>query len=56
MFMLALKSVELNNHKQLLCMWARGRGDCSIRLQQSVNRQDSENTTTKHLPSYYKSY
>lgn len=56
MFMLDLKSVELNNRKQLFCVWARGRGGCSMRLQQSVNRQDSENTATKHLPSYYKSY
>lgn len=26
MFMLDLKSVELNNRKQLFCVWARGRG------------------------------
>lgn len=56
MFILDLKSVELNNYKELFCIWARGRGECSVRLQQSISRWDSENTTTKHLPSYYKSY
>lgn len=54
--MLDLKSVEHINHQELSCIWAIGRGECSGRLQPSFNRQDSENTTTKHLPSYYKSY
>lgn len=51
--MLDLNSVEHINHKELSCIWAVGRGECSVRLQQSFNRQDSENTTTKHLQSYY---
>lgn len=54
--MLDLKSVEHINHQELSCIWAIGSGECSGRLQPSFNRQDSENTTTKHLPSYYKSY